>query len=48
MDRVSVFGPEHRDHVWSYDFVRCRSDAGKAFSALNFLDEQMRGCQASE
>ncbi|SPH18790.1 hypothetical protein DEA8626_02335 [Defluviimonas aquaemixtae] len=23
--------PEHRDHVWSYDFVHCRADDGKAY-----------------
>lgn len=23
--------PEHRNHVWSYDFVHCRTDDGRAF-----------------
>jgi transposase InsO family protein len=28
-------GPEYRNHVWSYDFVHCRMDDGKAFRTLN-------------
>ena len=31
--------PKHRDHVWSYDFVHCRTDDGKAFRTLNIIDE---------
>ena len=27
--------PERRNHVWSYDFVHCRTDDGKAFRTLN-------------
>jgi len=27
--------PERRDHVWSYDFVHCRTEDGKAFRTLN-------------
>jgi transposase InsO family protein len=38
--------PEHRDHVWSYDFVHCRTDDGKAFRTLNILDEYSRECLA--
>ena len=38
--------PERRDHVWSYDFVHCRTDDGKAFRTLNFLDEFSRECLA--
>ena len=38
--------PEHRDHVWSYDFVHCRTDDGKAFRTLNILDEYTRECLA--
>ena len=26
--------PEYRNHVWSYDFVHCRTDNGKAFRTL--------------
>ena len=38
--------PEYRDHVWSYDFVDCRTDDGKAFRTLNILDEFSRECLA--
>lgn len=36
--------PEYRNHVWSYDFVHCRTDEGKAFRTLNILDEFSREC----
>ena len=36
--------PGHRNHVWSYDFVHCRTDNGRAFRALNILDEFSREC----
>ena len=38
--------PEYRKHVWSYDFVHCRTDDGKAFRTLNILDEYSRECLA--
>ena len=38
--------PEYRAHVWSYDFVHCRTDDGKAFQTLNILDEYSRECLA--
>lgn len=38
--------PEHRDHVWSYDFVHHRTDDGRAFRMLNILDEYSRECLA--
>jgi transposase InsO family protein len=38
--------PEYRDHVWSYDFVHCRTDDGRAFRTLNVLDEFNRECLA--
>ena len=38
--------PERKDHVWSYDFVHCRTDDGKAFRTLNVLDEYTRECLA--
>ena len=38
--------PEYSDHVWSYDFVHCRTDDGKAFRTLNILDEFSRQCLA--
>ena len=36
--------PEYRDHIWSYDFVHCRTDDGKVFRTLNILDEFSREC----
>lgn len=36
---------EYRNRVWSYDFVHCRTDDGKAFRTLNILDEHSRECQ---
>ena len=36
--------PEYKNHVWSYDFVHHRTDDGKAFRALNILDEFSREC----
>ena len=38
--------PEYRNHVWSYDFVHCWTDDGKAFRTLNILDEFSRECLA--
>ena len=38
--------PEHRNHVWSYDFVHHRTDDRKAFRTLNILDEHSRECLA--
>ncbi|WP_106387463.1 IS3 family transposase [Cognatishimia activa] len=38
--------PEYRNHVWSYDFVHCRTDDGKVFRTLNILDEHSRECLA--
>ena len=36
--------PRHRDHVWSYDFVHCRTHDGRAFRMLTVLDEYTREC----
>jgi transposase InsO family protein len=36
--------PEHRDHVWSYDFVMARTSDGRAFRILAILDEYTREC----
>jgi len=36
--------PEHKDHVWSYDFVTDRTTNGKAFRMLNIIDEFTREC----
>ncbi len=38
--------PERRNHVWSYDFVHCRTDDGRAFRTLNIIDEFTRECLA--
>lgn len=38
--------PEHRDHVWSYDFVAERTANGRAFRTLNIIDEFTRECLA--
>jgi len=39
--------PEHKDHVWSYDFVKDHTDNGKAFRVLNIIDEYTRECLAT-
>jgi putative transposase len=31
--------PQHKDHVWSYDFVIARTVEGRAFKLLTILDE---------
>ena len=36
--------PEHKDHVWSYDFMIDRTDDGRAFKILNIIDEYTREC----
>jgi transposase InsO family protein len=36
--------PEHRNHVWSYDFVADRTSDGKAFRMLTIIDEYTREC----
>jgi transposase InsO family protein len=37
---------EHKDHVWSYDFVTARTSDGRAFRILTMLDEYTRECLA--
>jgi len=39
--------PEHKDHVWSYDFMIDRTGGGRAFKILNIIDEYTRECLAS-
>jgi putative transposase len=34
--------PEHKDHVWSYDFMVERTTDGRAFRVLNIIDEFTR------
>ena len=38
--------PEHKDHVWSYDFVASRTADGRALKILTILDEYTRECLA--
>jgi putative transposase len=38
--------PEHKDHVWSYDFVAASTSDGRAFKMLTVLDEYTRECLA--
>jgi len=38
--------PEHKDHVWSYDFVHDRTRDGKAIRILTVIDEYTRECLA--
>ena len=36
--------PEHKDHVWSYDFVMARTSDSRSFRILTILDEYTREC----
>jgi putative transposase len=36
--------PEHKDHVWSYDFVMARTSDGRALRILTIIDEYSREC----
>ncbi len=38
--------PEHKDHVWAYDFVQSRTHDGRAFRMLTMVDEFTRECLA--
>ena len=38
--------PEHRDHVWSYDFVFSRTHDGRPVRMLTLIDEFTRECLA--
>lgn len=38
--------PAYKDHVWSYDFVHCRTHDGRAFRMLTLIDEYSRECLA--
>ncbi len=38
--------PEHKDHVWSYDFVMARTANGRPFRILVIIDEYTRECLA--
>jgi len=36
--------PQHRNHVWAYDFVMDRTHDGRAFRMLTIIDEYTREC----
>jgi transposase InsO family protein len=36
--------PEHRDHVWAYDFVLTRTHDGRPLRLLTIVDEHTREC----
>jgi putative transposase len=38
--------PQHKDHVWSYDFVMARTSDGRSFRILTLIDEYTRVCLA--
>jgi len=38
--------PEHRNHVWAYDFVQDRTKDGRSFKMLTVIDEYTRECLA--
>lgn len=38
--------PEHKDHVWAYDFVTAWTHDGRAFRGLTIVDEFTRECLA--
>jgi len=38
--------PEHKDHVWSYDFVMARTSDDRSFRILSILDEYTKECLA--
>ena len=40
--------PEHRDHVWTCDFVFSRTESGRQPKILTMLDEYSRECLALE
>jgi putative transposase len=38
--------PQHKDHVWSYDFLADRTDDGRPLRMLTVMDEYTRECMA--
>jgi putative transposase len=38
--------PEHKDHVWSYDFIHDRTSNGRSIRILTVIDEYTRECLA--
>ena len=37
---------EHKDHIWSYDYVQARTHDGRSFRMLTVIDEHTRECLA--
>jgi hypothetical protein len=42
--RCATLRPQHRNHVWSYDFVEDRTHDGRRYRILNVLDEFSHEC----
>ena len=40
--------PQHRNHVWAYDFVAARTHDGRPLRLLTLVDEYTRECLAIE
>ena len=40
--------PEHKSHIWAYDFVQDRTHDGTAFRMLTLIDEYTRECLTIE
>jgi transposase InsO family protein len=38
------YRPEHKDHVWAYDFVHARTHDGRPLRLLTIVDEYTREC----
>ena len=38
--------PTHRNHVWAYDFISCRTHDGRPIKILTVVDEYTRECLA--
>lgn len=36
--------PQHRNHIWAYDFVQDRTRDGRKFRMLTVIDEFTREC----
>ena len=34
--------PLHRNHIWSYDFIKRRTSDGRSYRVLNVIDEHTR------
>ena len=40
--------PEHKNHVWSYDFIFDKTRDGRSIKTLSILDEYTRGMPCAE